>query len=112
MARPGCSPPIRASRSVETSSRARSPSRRAVTSGSGSRVISSIAAELYLREDPGGIGIVTQHLGHRDANTARIYYAREQSRIATQRYHDVLVCRRAKVGKVPALKAERRERRA
>jgi integrase len=54
-----------------------------------------LAAELYLREDPNGIGIVSQHLGHRDLNTTRGFYAREQTRIATQRYHEVLKRKRA-----------------
>lgn len=48
------------------------------------------AAELYLREDPNGIGIVSQHLGHRDLNTTLAFYARPQTRIATARYHEVL----------------------
>jgi integrase len=56
-----------------------------------------LAAELYLRTDPGGIAIVAQHLGHRDLNTTRHFYAREQSRIATERYHDVLIRKRAAV---------------
>jgi integrase len=56
-----------------------------------------LAAELYLREDPNGIGIVSQHLGHRDLNTTKRFYAREQTRIATQRYHDVLTKARAAV---------------
>jgi integrase len=56
-----------------------------------------ITAELYLREDPNGIAIVGQHLGHRDLNTTRLFYAREQSRIATQRYHEVLTRKRAQV---------------
>jgi integrase len=56
-----------------------------------------IAAELYLREDPNGIAIVGQHLGHRDLNTTRLFYAREQTRIATQRYHEVLTRKRAQV---------------
>ena len=30
-----------------------------------------LAAELDLREDPNGIGIVSQHLGHRDLNKPR-----------------------------------------
>jgi integrase len=55
------------------------------------------AAELYLREDPNGIGIVSQHLGHRDLNTTKRFYAREQTRIATQRYHEVLSKQRAAV---------------
>jgi integrase len=56
-----------------------------------------LSAELYLREDPNGIGIISQHLGHRDLNTTRRFYAREQTRIATQRYHDVLTKARASV---------------
>jgi integrase len=56
-----------------------------------------LAAELYLRSDPGGIGIVTAHLGHRDLTTTRTYYAREQSRAATERYHEVLIKKRAAV---------------
>jgi endonuclease YncB( thermonuclease family)/integrase len=56
-----------------------------------------LAAELYLREDPNGIAIVSQHLGHRDLNTTRRFYAREQTRIATQRYHEVRTKQRAVV---------------
>jgi hypothetical protein len=37
---------------------------------------------------------VSQHLGHRKLDTTRCYYAREQTRIATQRYHDVLTRKR------------------
>jgi hypothetical protein len=37
---------------------------------------------------------ISQHLGHRDLNTTRGFYAREQTRIATQRYHDVLTRKR------------------
>lgn len=54
-----------------------------------------MVAELYLQEDPNGLGIVSQHLGHRDLNTTRRFYAREQTRIATARYHEVLTERRA-----------------
>jgi integrase len=38
-----------------------------------------LSAELYLREDPNGIGIISQHLGHRDLNTTKRFYAREQT---------------------------------
>ena len=55
-----------------------------------------LAAELYLQEDPTGLGVVSQHLGHRKLDTTRKFYAREQSRVATARYHDVLMRRRAK----------------
>ena len=54
-----------------------------------------VAAELYLREDPNGIGIISQHLGHRDLNTTKRFYAQPQTRIATQRYHQVLAKRRS-----------------
>jgi integrase len=56
-----------------------------------------LAAELYLREEPNGIAIVSQRLGHRDLNTTRRFYAREQTRIATQRYHEVVTKARAAV---------------
>jgi integrase len=54
-----------------------------------------LAAELYLQEDPMGLGVVSQHLGHRKFDTTRNYYAREQTRIATQRYHEVLIRKRS-----------------
>jgi integrase len=60
-----------------------------------------LTAELYLREDPNGIAIVGQHLGHRDLNTTRHFYAREQTRIATERYHQVLSRKRAQVSTKP-----------
>jgi integrase len=66
-----------------------------------------ITAELYLREDPNGIAILGQHLGHRDLNTTRLFYAREQTRIATQRYHEVLTRKRAQV---PSTKPRRARR--
>jgi integrase len=62
-----------------------------------------LMVELYLQEDPTGLGVVSQHLGHRKLDTTRKFYAREQSRIATARYHDVLVRRRAKA--LPAARA-------
>lgn len=49
-----------------------------------------LAAELYLRQDPNGIGIVSQHLGHRDLSTTQRFYAREQTKAATTRYNAVL----------------------
>jgi integrase len=54
-----------------------------------------VSAEVILREDPNAIAIVSQHLGHRDLTTTRRFYAREQTRIATARYHEVLVKARA-----------------
>ena len=54
-----------------------------------------LAAEIYLREDPTGLGVVSEHLGHRRLDTAKRFYAREQTRIATERYHQVLIGKRA-----------------
>jgi integrase len=54
-----------------------------------------IAADLYMREDPNGLGIVSQHLGHRDLNTTRRFYARDQTQIATLRYQEVIEKKRA-----------------
>lgn len=54
-----------------------------------------VCAELVLREDPNAIGIVSQHLGHRDLNTTKRFYAQPQTRIATQHYHQVLAKRRS-----------------
>ena len=42
-----------------------------------------------------GLGVVSQHLGHRKLDTTRKYYCREQTRIATQRYHELLARKRA-----------------
>ena len=60
-----------------------------------------LCAELLMREDPNGIGVVGQHLGHKSLNTTRRFYAREQTRIATQRYHEVLLGRRARATAAP-----------
>jgi integrase len=57
-----------------------------------------LAAEIYLRDDPNGIGVISQHLGHRDLNTTRRFYAREQTRVATKRYQEVLARNRAAAG--------------
>lgn len=54
-----------------------------------------LSAELYLQADPMGLGVVSQHLGHRKFDTTRKYYAREQTRVATQKYHELLARKRA-----------------
>jgi integrase len=65
-----------------------------------------LSAEVYLQADPLGLGVVSQHLGHRKMDTTRTYYAREQTRVATERYHQVIDRKRAK-----ALARSRRKRR-
>ncbi|MDD3798842.1 MAG: tyrosine-type recombinase/integrase [Novosphingobium sp.] len=47
-----------------------------------------ISAELYLQDNPEGIFTVSQHLGHRDVNTTRYYYARPKQRQASQHYQE------------------------
>ena len=54
-----------------------------------------LMAELYLREDPSGLGVVSQHLAHRNYDTTRRYYAREQTRSASALYHEILSGKRA-----------------
>ncbi|MFL5331918.1 MAG: tyrosine-type recombinase/integrase [Geminicoccaceae bacterium] len=61
-----------------------------------------LMAELYLAEDPTGLGVVTAYLGHRRLDTARQFYCREQSRVATKAYHEVLVRRRGGSRRPPA----------
>ena len=54
-----------------------------------------IGAELYLQGNPEGIFTVSQHLGHRDVNTTRNYYAKSKQREASLRYQDTVVLKRA-----------------
>ena len=58
-----------------------------------------IGAELYLQANPEGIFTVSQHLGHRDVNTTRNYYAKSQQREASLRYQDAVVLKRAEAAK-------------
>ncbi len=66
-----------------------------------------LTAELYLQHDPNGLGIVSQHLGHRDFSTTRQYYAREQTRLATPLYQEVIRAKRAAVGPRQKLRIRR-----
>jgi integrase len=52
--------------------------------------------------------VVSEHLGHRKLDTTRRYYAREQTRIATRRYHAVLIKRRSRAlgAKLPEIPIE------
>jgi Site-specific recombinase XerD len=47
-----------------------------------------ISAELYLKDNPEGIFTVSQHLGHRDINTTRHYYARPKQRQASRHFQE------------------------
>ena len=79
----------------------------AVTAGSGvlqSRLVDDRALGLWTH--PLELGVVSQHLGHRKLDTTRTYYALEQTRVATERFHQVLARKRAK-----ALARPRRKRR-
>jgi integrase len=50
-----------------------------------------LSAELYLQGNPEGLAVASLHLGHRDQNTTRQYYARPKQREATRRYHEHLI---------------------
>ncbi|ODT21074.1 MAG: hypothetical protein ABS35_18335 [Kaistia sp. SCN 65-12] len=49
-----------------------------------------ISAELYLRDNPDKLAVVSNHLGHRDLNTTRTYYARRKQREASRMYQERL----------------------
>jgi integrase len=66
-----------------------------------------LCAEIFLQTDPTGLGVVSQHLGHRKLETTRAYYAREQTRLATERYHEVLARKRAQALARPRRKRKR-----
>jgi integrase len=50
-----------------------------------------LSAELYLQANPEGLAVASLHLGHRDQNTTRHYYARPKQREATRRYQQQLL---------------------
>ena len=54
-----------------------------------------LSAECYLLENPDALYTISQHLGHRDPNTTRTYYARPKQRQATRRYQDQVLQSRA-----------------
>ncbi|WP_409561748.1 tyrosine-type recombinase/integrase [Hyphomicrobium sp. MC8b] len=58
-----------------------------------------ISAELYLRNNPEGLSTVSQHLGHRDFNTTRTYYARKQQREASRRYQERVILDRSEAAR-------------
>jgi integrase len=67
-----------------------------------------LSSEIFLQAHPLELGVVSQHLGHRKLDTTRTYYAREQTRVATERYHEVLARKRAKALSRPRSKRRRK----
>jgi integrase len=55
-----------------------------------------ISAELYLRDNPDKLSVISEHLGHRDPNTARMYYARPKQREASRMYQERLGLNRSR----------------
>lgn len=47
-----------------------------------------ISAALWLKDNPEGIFTISQHLGHRDINTTRRYYAPSQQRQASRHFQE------------------------
>lgn len=66
-----------------------------------------VSAELYLRDNPDKLAVVSNHLGHRDINTTRIFYARRKQREASRMYQERLGLARSHA----AERAGRRSRR-
>jgi integrase len=54
-----------------------------------------ISAECHLLDNPDALYTISQHLGHRDPNTTRTYYARPKQRQATRTYQEQVLQRRA-----------------
>jgi integrase len=50
-----------------------------------------ISVELYLQEHPDALQTVSQHLGHRDINTTRNYYARAKQLEASRRFQEEIL---------------------
>ena len=50
-----------------------------------------ISAELFLQENPEALFTISQHLGHRDVNTTRRYYARSKQRQASRHYQETIL---------------------
>jgi integrase len=68
-----------------------------------------LTTELYLQGNPEGLAVASLHLGHRDQNTTRRYYARPKQREATRRYHEHLIDNRERAKR---RQVRRRPRRA
>jgi integrase len=47
-----------------------------------------ISAETFLLEHPDKLALMSEHLGHRDANTTRTYYSRSKQKQASRIYQD------------------------
>lgn len=47
-----------------------------------------ISADLFLQDNPEALFTISQHLGHRDINTTRQYYARPQQRQASRHFQE------------------------
>jgi integrase len=57
-----------------------------------------ISAELYLRQNPDALQTVSQHLGHRDINTTRNFYARPKQLEASRRFQEEILRGRQSAG--------------
>lgn len=53
-----------------------------------------ISVELFLMDHPDALFTISQHLGHRDVNTTRRYYARPKQRQASQHFQENVLRRR------------------
>ncbi len=57
-----------------------------------------VSAESYLLENPDGLFTISQHLGHRDVNTTRNFYARSKQKQASRQYQEHVLRSRASAG--------------
>ena len=67
-----------------------------------------ISAELFLQDNPEALFTVSQHLGHRDVNTTRRYYARSKQRQASRHYQEHIL-RGRETARIRIKRAKRRK---
>ena len=67
-----------------------------------------VSAELFLQDNPEALFTVSQHLGHRDVNTTRRYYARSKQRQASRHYQEHIL-RGRETARIRIKRAKRRK---
>ena len=68
-----------------------------------------ISAALWMKDNPEGIFTISQHLGHRDVNTTRRYYAPPQQRRASRHFQEHIL-RSRETARIRIKRTTRRKR--
>ena len=67
-----------------------------------------ISAESFLLAHPDKLDLISEHLGHRDPNTTRRYYARSKQKQASRIYHEHVLKVREEAGRRVARRSRKR----